>query len=74
MSNAAKKTTHFGFKDVEYNKKQTLVQDVFSKVAPKYDVMNDFMSFGLHRLWKDQAIIELSPSERSNLISPSPTK
>jgi len=45
-------TTHFGYKDVPLNEKVKLVADVFRSVAPKYDLMNDVMSFGLHRLWK----------------------
>ena len=49
-------TTHFGFKDVPKQEKARLVGDVFSSVADKYDVMNDFMSFGVHRLWKKFAI------------------
>ena len=51
-----KNTTHFGYKDVPENKKSQLVGDVFSSVADKYDVMNDFMSFGVHRLWKKFAV------------------
>lgn len=43
-----------GFKEVPKEKKQSLVAEVFSSVASKYDIMNDFMSGGLHRLWKDQ--------------------
>ena len=46
------KTTHFGYKDVPKEEKARLVGDVFSSVAKNYDVMNDFMSFGVHRLWK----------------------
>jgi demethylmenaquinone methyltransferase/2-methoxy-6-polyprenyl-1,4-benzoquinol methylase len=46
-------TTHFGYKTVERNEKQKLVGDVFKSVASKYDIMNDVMSFGLHRIWKD---------------------
>ena len=46
----------FGFKDVEAEEKERMVKDVFSKVAEKYDVMNDVMSFGTHRLWKDELI------------------
>lgn len=46
----------FGFKDVDADEKERLVKDVFSKVAEKYDVMNDVMSFGTHRLWKDELI------------------
>src|SRR6201996_706951 len=46
-------TTHFGFKDVPLDDKQTLVNDVFHSVAKRYDLMNDLMSAGLHRVWKD---------------------
>ena len=46
------KTTHFGFQTVEEQLKQKKVAEVFSSVAQKYDVMNDIMSFGLHRVWK----------------------
>ena len=56
MSETQNKTTHFGFKDVAENEKARLVGDVFSSVADKYDVMNDFMSFGVHRLWKKFSI------------------
>jgi demethylmenaquinone methyltransferase/2-methoxy-6-polyprenyl-1,4-benzoquinol methylase len=48
--------THFGFKQVDADKKAGLVADVFSSVASKYDVMNDVMSFGIHRLWKKIAM------------------
>jgi len=47
-----KKTTHFGFEDVAWEDKQKKVADVFASVATKYDIMNDVMSFGIHRLWK----------------------
>lgn len=50
------KTTHFGFQEVEQDKKQSLVADVFHSVAENYDVMNDVMSLGVHRLWKRYAI------------------
>jgi 2-methoxy-6-polyprenyl-1,4-benzoquinol methylase len=48
--------TDFGFKDVASQEKERLVREVFSKVASKYDVMNDLMSVGAHRLWKDELI------------------
>ena len=48
--------THFGFKEVDENKKESLVAGVFSSVASKYDVMNDVMSFGIHRIWKKIAL------------------
>jgi len=46
----------FGFNDVPTQDKENLVKEVFSKVANKYDVMNDFMSMGTHRLWKDDLV------------------
>jgi demethylmenaquinone methyltransferase / 2-methoxy-6-polyprenyl-1,4-benzoquinol methylase len=54
-------TTHFGFRDVPVGDKQTLVNDVFHSVAQRYDLMNDLMSAGLHRVWKDIAINLLNP-------------
>lgn len=45
-------TTHFGFRAVDKNKKADMVADIFDSVAAKYDLMNDLMSFGIHRLWK----------------------
>jgi demethylmenaquinone methyltransferase/2-methoxy-6-polyprenyl-1,4-benzoquinol methylase len=54
-------TTHFGFKDVFLGDKQTLVNDVFHSVAQRYDLMNDLMSAGLHRAWKDVLINALNP-------------
>src|SRR5215218_3554204 len=54
-------TTHFGFRDVPLGDKQTLVNDVFHKVASRYDLMNDLMSGGLHRLWKNELVSMLNP-------------
>src|SRR5712675_3044575 len=54
-------TTHFGFRDVPMGEKQTLVNDVFHSVASRYDLMNDLMSVGLHRAWKDIMITTLNP-------------
>jgi demethylmenaquinone methyltransferase / 2-methoxy-6-polyprenyl-1,4-benzoquinol methylase len=54
-------TTHFGFRDVPVDDKQTLVNDVFHSVAQRYDLMNDLMSGGLHRLWKNVMINALNP-------------
>src|ERR1039458_3996136 len=54
-------TTHFGFRDVPLGEKQTLVNDVFHSVASRYDLMNDLMSVGLHRAWKDIMINALNP-------------
>jgi demethylmenaquinone methyltransferase/2-methoxy-6-polyprenyl-1,4-benzoquinol methylase len=54
-------TTHFGFRDVALGDKQTLVNDVFHSVASRYDLMNDLMSAGLHRIWKEIMINALNP-------------
>ena len=54
-------TTHFGFRQVPLGDKQTLVNDVFRSVASRYDLMNDLMSVGLHRVWKDLMINALNP-------------
>ncbi len=57
-------TTHFGFSDVALDRKQGLVDDVFHRVAERYDVMNDVMSGGLHRVWKDVLASMVKPSAR----------
>jgi demethylmenaquinone methyltransferase/2-methoxy-6-polyprenyl-1,4-benzoquinol methylase len=59
--NRADETTHFGFRDVPLEEKQTLVNDVFHSVARRYDLMNDLMSAGLHRAWKDIMVTTLNP-------------
>jgi demethylmenaquinone methyltransferase/2-methoxy-6-polyprenyl-1,4-benzoquinol methylase len=48
--------THFGYQQVDADKKESLVAGVFDSVASKYDVMNDVMSFGIHRIWKKIAL------------------
>jgi demethylmenaquinone methyltransferase/2-methoxy-6-polyprenyl-1,4-benzoquinol methylase len=50
------KTTHFGYQQVDWDEKQHRVAGVFDSVANNYDVMNDVMSFGIHRLWKRFAV------------------
>ena len=54
-------TTHFGYRDVPLGDKQTLVNEVFHSVARRYDLMNDLMSVGLHRVWKDIMVNSLNP-------------
>lgn len=49
-------TTHFGFRQVDKNDKVKLVRGVFDSVASKYDIMNDLMSLGIHRIWKHIAV------------------
>jgi demethylmenaquinone methyltransferase/2-methoxy-6-polyprenyl-1,4-benzoquinol methylase len=56
-------TTHFGSRQVPLTDKQGLVDDVFRSVARRYDLMNDLMSFGLHRAWKDALVTAVSPSK-----------
>ncbi|CAG0887502.1 unnamed protein product [Cyprideis torosa] len=53
--------THFGYEDIPEQDKEARVYEVFHNVAEKYDVMNDAMSFGIHRLWKDHFIADLQP-------------
>ncbi|KAF5960008.1 hypothetical protein HYC85_001217 [Camellia sinensis] len=50
-----------GFKDVREEEKSQMVGNVFSSVASNYDIMNDLMSAGLHRLWKDRLVSKLNP-------------
>ncbi|MBS0849903.1 bifunctional demethylmenaquinone methyltransferase/2-methoxy-6-polyprenyl-1,4-benzoquinol methylase UbiE [Citrobacter sp. JGM124] len=52
MVDKSRDTTHFGYRTVETDQKADMVADVFHSVAAKYDVMNDVMSLGIHRLWK----------------------
>jgi demethylmenaquinone methyltransferase/2-methoxy-6-polyprenyl-1,4-benzoquinol methylase len=52
MSRSAESTTHFGYQEVPVEEKTALVRGVFDSVAGSYDVMNDVMSMGVHRLWK----------------------
>jgi demethylmenaquinone methyltransferase/2-methoxy-6-polyprenyl-1,4-benzoquinol methylase len=54
-------TTHFGFHQVPLREKQALVDDVFRNVANRYDLMNDLMSGGLHRAWKDALVAAVNP-------------
>lgn len=60
--------TFFGFKEVETADKARLVGKVFTNVSSKYDIMNDAMSLGIHRLWKDRMIAALNPRAGSKLL------
>ena len=66
QDNEDTETTSFGFETVRVEDKQSLVNQVFSGVAERYDLMNDLMSGGLHRLWKDQLIAWLAPPKRGD--------
>lgn len=63
-------TTHFGFKTVPEQEKERLVRGVFSSVASNYDVMNDVMSMGVHRLWKHHFINKLNCGMRPGCDQP----
>ena len=68
MTQASDKTTHFGFQDVPEAEKAGMVHGVFSRVASKYDVMNDVMSVGVHRIWKDAMMDWLAPRPGQRLL------
>jgi demethylmenaquinone methyltransferase / 2-methoxy-6-polyprenyl-1,4-benzoquinol methylase len=59
-------TTHFGDRQVPLEDKQGLVNEVFHSVADRYDLMNDLMSGGIHRLWKDAMVARLAPPKRGS--------
>ena len=61
-------TTHFGFKTVDASEKPKLVEGVFKSVASKYDIMNDVMSLGLHRLWKDEMVRNIKTFEGAKFL------
>ena len=66
---SSEKTTHFGFKnDVSEKEKKQKVLGVFDSVAESYDLMNDAMSFGIHRVWKDRFIEVLDPPKDLKLL------
>ena len=58
----------FGFRDVDAREKANLVRDVFDRVASRYDLMNDLMSGGVHRLWKDAMAARLNPQPSETII------
>lgn len=61
-------TTHFGFQTVDEKEKAGLVHGVFTNVASRYDIMNDVMSGGVHRLWKDAMMDWLAPRDGQRLL------
>lgn len=68
MTETDEGTTHFGERTVPESEKKGLVEGVFSSVASRYDVMNDLMSGGIHRLWKDAMMDWLAPRAGQNLL------
>jgi demethylmenaquinone methyltransferase / 2-methoxy-6-polyprenyl-1,4-benzoquinol methylase len=61
-------TTHFGFQTVDETAKAGMVHGVFTRVASRYDVMNDLMSVGIHRIWKDAMMDWLAPRPGQRLL------
>jgi demethylmenaquinone methyltransferase/2-methoxy-6-polyprenyl-1,4-benzoquinol methylase len=61
---AEQMSTAYGFEQVAEGQKQSKVNDVFHSVARRYDLMNDFMSLGVHRLWKDAMVTKAAPSKK----------
>jgi demethylmenaquinone methyltransferase/2-methoxy-6-polyprenyl-1,4-benzoquinol methylase len=68
MTDQNQSTTHFGFETVPESEKAGRVQGVFGSVASKYDVMNDAMSMGIHRIWKDAMMDWLAPRPGQRLL------
>ena len=68
MTQEPEKTTHFGFETVAEDAKAGKVQSVFTSVASKYDVMNDAMSMGIHRIWKEAMMDWLAPRAGQKLL------
>ncbi|MBK5932498.1 2-octaprenyl-6-methoxy-1,4-benzoquinone methylase /demethylmenaquinone methyltransferase [Rhodovulum imhoffii] len=68
MTENAQKTTHFGFKTVAEEEKAGMVHGVFTSVASRYDLMNDLMSMGVHRVWKDAMMDWLAPRPHQRLL------
>ncbi|PWJ14477.1 bifunctional demethylmenaquinone methyltransferase/2-methoxy-6-polyprenyl-1,4-benzoquinol methylase UbiE [Jannaschia seohaensis] len=68
MTQESGRTTHFGYEDIPEEEKAGRVHGVFSNVASKYDVMNDAMSLGIHRLWKDAMMDWLAPRPGQRLL------
>ncbi|MBT8412772.1 MAG: bifunctional demethylmenaquinone methyltransferase/2-methoxy-6-polyprenyl-1,4-benzoquinol methylase UbiE [Boseongicola sp.] len=66
--NTSEKRTHFGARDVREDEKAGLVHGVFTNVASKYDVMNDVMSVGIHRLWKEAMMDWIAPRPGQRLL------
>ena len=62
------RTTHFGYQEVAEDQKAGLVHGVFTNVASKYDIMNDVMSVGIHRVWKDAMMDWLAPRDGQRLL------
>lgn len=66
--NLARESRFFGYREVDPSQKTGMVRDVFDRVAKRYDLMNDLMSGGIHRIWKDQFIRQIQPRPDQMLL------
>ena len=64
----SQRSASFGYRDVPLEEKPRLVRGVFDRVASRYDLMNDLMSGGVHRLWKDAAVARLNPQPGERIL------
>src|ERR687893_698018 len=67
-SAVSERSASFGFRDVDPAEKPRLVRGVFDRVARRYDLMNDLMSGGVHRVWKDMAAARLNPQPGETIV------
>ncbi|MYG41627.1 MAG: bifunctional demethylmenaquinone methyltransferase/2-methoxy-6-polyprenyl-1,4-benzoquinol methylase UbiE, partial [Rhodobacteraceae bacterium] len=68
MENTHQDNTSFGYRTVTEQEKTGLVKEVFSSVSSKYDIMNDTMSFGIHRVWKDALVDWMAPQVKTSCL------
>ena len=68
MNDTSAKSASFGFRDVDAREKAGMVRGVFDRVASRYDLMNDVMSVGVHRVWKDMVADRLNPQPGERII------
>lgn len=68
MTENSEDTTHFGFETIPSSEKAGRVRNLFGSVASKYDIMNDVMSGGVHRLWKEAMMDWLAPQSHQKLL------
>ena len=68
MNDRTEKTTHFGYREVPAPEKAGLVREVFDSVAGSYDLMNDLMSMGVHRMWKREFVANSGVSQGDHVL------
>jgi demethylmenaquinone methyltransferase/2-methoxy-6-polyprenyl-1,4-benzoquinol methylase len=68
MAHSDQQQADFGYRRIPLREKQALVDDVFHSVAPRYDLMNDLMSLGLHRVWKNALVTAVNPPKNRPFV------